>query len=216
MNGKRFSRKYRTFWEWISVQKYESRYVQRINSLHEQFPELTLDELKARTPPEVYLSALRWDDLTVDEKYFRIRALEALYYLQAGIPFTKAVKKAGISKSCAIRHLGSAIRYNGHIWISTGTDTIQVMTTLFVKGKGIVSALVNSAEARWKIAYYMKAVVLALAHNKPEWIRGYESEKISLEGYPELEFETDIKRLYSLRYSLDCSRLVNVALSVRV
>lgn len=202
MNCKPFSRNYRTFWQWFSTQKkISTRYTQRIVSLHELFPTLTLKELTERNPAEAFVSHLPWDTLTIDEKYDRIRALELLSLMRDGTTFKSALQTTGLSKTTAIRHLNLYLYRIGQNWQARDCDGLEVMITFFTKEKGIVSRLNRCSCYRDLVAKYMKTVEMALINNDPSLLSQF--NQACYVGDNELfEFETDLKTLYVLTYSL--------------
>ena len=106
MTRKIFSKDFRTFYQWLTAQKPDTRYAKRITSLHERFPSMNLRELKHVRVSDYDMSGKPWDNLTSNQKRDRILALEVLRVMRKGEHLKNALAAVGLKKETAILHLG--------------------------------------------------------------------------------------------------------------
>ncbi len=145
-----------------------------------------------------YLSRVKWNNLTSDQKDERKKALQVLSAMREGKFLTKSSKEMGITSNKVKRHLGRVIRKKGRIWVSSKKDCIERSMTIYEKGMRKTIVLVSSIDASL-IGTYLNAVKKFLATGDKQVLKPFRKKQVKdskgknhiLETRPEKLFEID-------------------------
>ena len=140
----RFSRRYRNFEDWLSVQKGRTGYIKRIARLHSLYPRASLDQLrghaikKARmlrraTPMPVYKRS--WNSLSPNEKRIRERALEVVSEARRSRRSLNRLGRDHGLTSGEVRRATNAFRKTKGRWKAKKVDRISRIMAINENGK---------------------------------------------------------------------------------
>ncbi|WP_292372494.1 hypothetical protein [Methanosarcina sp. UBA411] len=199
MSRSRFSKKYRTYGEWLKAYPRDTKYGKEIIKKRKLDPSATLSTLREMRISKISPALKPFDALSDEEKDLRKRALLALSYLRKGKNLTLAAKEQGIKMKDALRHLGNAVyqkKKNGK-WIATKTDSIERGRWLYSNGEK-VSVVVKSSSDASLISKYLNAVRIALSTGKKTSLEQFKNVTIKGVDGKKYPFEINLEKLYKL------------------
>ncbi|MEM0143640.1 MAG: hypothetical protein QXL94_06785 [Candidatus Parvarchaeum sp.] len=159
----RFSKKYRSFEDWLSTQDGHTGYIRRIVRLHSLYPGASLDQLRGHARSEANklskgmpkpVFARSWNTLSPREQLARERALEVLSHARrSGQPLSKLSREHGISVKTVLRATHGFKKVKGR-WKAKKIDHISRIMAINENGKERFIEVTDSRHATIIGKYY--------------------------------------------------------------
>ncbi|WP_445475703.1 hypothetical protein ACT9XH_02900 [Methanococcoides methylutens] len=199
----RFSKKYKTFEDWLKSKPRTSKYARRIIDLHERFPHLTLGKIRELRQHDYDVSIVPWTELSPKDKRERVLALRVLNSIRKGNSLTHTLDETGASRDIVMRHLGRHLIKDAGRWKARTVDKIQIEMTINTKAEGRVSIITTNSQDRSLIGQYFALVQKALNNNDPTVLDKFKNRTIvDAEGKVH-KLETDLSRLYEIEEAME-------------
>ncbi len=160
-----FSKKYKTFEEWLANFKGSESYRNRIISAHAKYPDATLSQLRGHARKkekkvselkETPIYKLPWDLLSRKDRIQRQKALAVLSEVRKGKSLTKACKQLHTTPKSVIKHTNAFKKVKGK-WIPKAYDKISRVMRINENGKE-VDVEINDSRIASEIGKYQSAV----------------------------------------------------------
>ena len=152
----RFSKRYRSFEDWLSTQDRHTGYIKRIARLHSFYPRASLDQLRGHAKEEAKrlskaipkaVSARSWNTLSPREQLARERALEVLSHARRfGLSLSKLSRERGISVRSVLRATHGFKKIKGR-WKAKKVDRISRIMAINENGKELFIEVTDSRYA---------------------------------------------------------------------
>ncbi|MEL4305254.1 hypothetical protein [Methanococcoides sp. LMO-2] len=199
----RFSKKYKTFEEWLKNKPRTSKYARRIIDLHERFPHLTLGKIRELHQHDYNISIVPWTELSPKDKRDRTQVLRVLNSIRKGNSLTHTLDEAGVSRDIVMRHLGRNLLKKAGRWSARPVDKIQVEMPINTKTEGRTSIITSSSQDRALIGKYFAHVQIALYTGEPSELDDFKDVVIvDAEGKPH-KLETDLETIYEIEEAME-------------
>lgn len=146
----RFSKRYRNFEDWLSIQDRHTGYIKRITRLRSLYPRSSLEQLRghARIKAEPKpVSARSWNTLSPKEQLARERALEVLSQARrSNQSLSRLSRGHGISAKAVLKATKGFKKVKGR-WKPTKIDRISRVMAINENGREIYIEVTNSRYA---------------------------------------------------------------------
>ena len=152
----RFSKRYRSFEDWLSTQDRHTGYMRRITRLHSLYPRASLDQLRGHAKAETQrlskatpkpVSARSWNTLSPREQLARERALEVLSHARrSGQSLSKLSREHDVSVKTVLRATQGFKKVKSH-WKPKKTDKISRIMAINENGKELFIDVTDSRYA---------------------------------------------------------------------
>ena len=152
----RFSKRYRKFEDWLSIQDRHTGYIKRVARLHSLYPRASLDQLRGHAKAEAKrlskgtpkpVSTRSWNTLSPREQLARERALEVLSHARrSGQSLSHLSREHGISVRSALRATHSFKKVKGR-WKAKKIDHISRIMAINENGKELFIEVTDSRYA---------------------------------------------------------------------
>lgn len=198
MSRPRFAEDQRTYGEWLKAKPRDTKYAKEIIRKHEYFPDKSLSQLRKLKIGDYDLSTRAWDSLSDDDKTDRDLAFEILREMRRGENFTHMLKKVGLKKGVALKHLGKNLYKLGGTWKVTASDSIQSENKIYSIGHVKPVVMTNSKD-RLLGSQYLHSVDKALKNNDPSVLDKFKDLIIIDASGKEHRFEINLQVLYEIK-----------------
>lgn len=185
------------FGSWFKAQPRDSEYAKEIIRKHLVFPDRSLNQLRNLKNPEYDWSNRAWDSLSPQEKRDRLLSLQILREMRKEEKFTPTLKKTGLKREVALKHLGKYLTQSGRIWTATKTDKIQVEMLIY-STKGQRTIITASSKDRSLIGEYFASVQKAVKNNDLSILVKFKDIQIKDAKGEIHRFETDLQALHEI------------------
>ena len=146
----KFSKRFKVFEDWLSVQKGRTGYIKRITRLHSLYPKASLNQLRGHArisvePQPLYKRS--WKVLSPKEQLARERALEVLSYTRkSGQSLSRLSREHRISAKAVLKATNSFKKVKGR-WKAKKTDKISRIMAINEGGKELFIEVTDSRYA---------------------------------------------------------------------
>ena len=176
----KFSKRFRSFDNWLSVQDGRTGYIKRITRLHSLYPKASLNQLRghARISIEPKLLYKRsWNTLSPREQLARERALEVLSHARrSGQSLSHLSREHRISAKAVLKATNSFQKVKGR-WKAKKTDKISRIMAINENGKELFIEVTNSRYATL-IGKYHSAVKEYLNTGKIDVLAEFDGKRV--------------------------------------
>ena len=182
----KFSKRFRSFEDWLSTQDRDTNYIKRIVRLHSFYPNATLDQLRGHAKIEANrlskatpkpVSARSWNTLSPREQLARERALEVLSHARkSGQSLSRLSKEYKISTKAVLRATQGFKKIKGR-WKAKKIDHISRIMTINENGKELFIEVTDSRYATL-IGKYHSAVKEYLNTGNTDVLAEFEGKRI--------------------------------------
>jgi len=197
MSRPRFCKDHRTYGGWKKAHPRDSKYAKEIIRKHHYFPDKSLSQLRKLKATDYDFSTVDLNSLSEKERKERRLSLVVLREMRNGENFTHMLKKVGIKKGVALKHLGKNLYKSGGTWKVTSTDSIQSRMRMYSTEGSRVIVTANRKD-RILLAQHRSRVRKALKNNDPSVLDKFKDLKITDASGKEYRFETDLQALYEI------------------
>jgi hypothetical protein len=104
------------FGSWFKAEPRDSEYAKEMIRKHLVCPDKNLKQLRELKKENYDWSNRAWDSLSPQEKRDRLLSLQVLREMRKGEKFTPTLKKIGLKREIALKHLGKYLSQSGRIW----------------------------------------------------------------------------------------------------
>ena len=146
----KFSKRFKVFEDWLSVQKGRTGYIKRVTRLHSLYPKASLKQLRGHVrisvePQPLYKRS--WNTLSPREQLARERALEVLSHARrSGQSLSKLSREHRISAKAVLKATNSFEKVKGR-WKAKKTDKISRIMAINENGKELFIEVTDSRYA---------------------------------------------------------------------
>ena len=182
----RFSKRFRSFEDWLSVQDRRTGYIQRISRLHSLYPRASLDQLRGHakaeakrlsktTPKPIF--ARSWNTLSPREQLSRERALEVLSKARrSNQSLSRLSREHGISVKAVLKATRAFEKAKGR-WKPMKNDRISRIMVINEQGREVYIEVTNSRYATL-IGKYHSAVKEYLNTGNTDVLAEFDGKRI--------------------------------------
>ena len=192
-----FSKKNRTYGEWLKAQPRESKYAKEIIRKHQYFPDRSLNQLRKTRIEDYELSNRAWDSLSAQDKRDRNLSFHVLREMRKGRNLTQTLEKLGLRTEFALKHLGKNLYKSGGNWKVTKADTIQAEMLIY-STEGQKTIITASSKDRSLIGEYFASVQRAIKNNDPSVLAKFKDVQVVDAKGKTHHFETDFQVLHEI------------------
>ena len=182
----RFSKRYRSFEDWLSTQDRHTSYIKRITRLHSLYPKATLDQLRghvraktkslSESTPKL-VSTRSWNTLSPREQLVRERALEVLSHARrSGQSLSRLSREYKISANVVLKATNSFKKVRGR-WKAKKIDHISRKMEINENGKELFIEVTDSRYATL-IGKYHSAVKEYLNTGNSDVLADFEGKRV--------------------------------------
>jgi len=182
----RFSKRFKSFEDWLSTQDRDTSYVERIIRLHSLYPKASLDQLRGHAKSKTKLLskskpmpmyARSWNTLSPKEQSVRERALEVLGLARrSSRSLTKLCREHGISVKAVLGATNGFKKVNGR-WRAKKMDHISRRMAINENGREIFIEISDSRYAT-TIGKYQSAIKEYLNTGNIGVLRKFKGKKV--------------------------------------
>ena len=182
----RFSKRYKSFEDWLSTQDRHTGYIRRITRLHSLYPRASLDQLRGHAKAEARrlskgtpkpVSARSWNTLSPREQLARERALEVLSHARrSGQSLSHLSREYKISVKTVLRATQGFEKVKGR-WKPKKSDKISRMMAINENGKELFIEITDSRYATL-IGKYHSAVKEYLNTGNIDVLAEFEGKRV--------------------------------------
>lgn len=182
----KFSKRFKVFEDWFSVQKGYTNYIKRITRLHSLYPRASLDQLRGHakaktrmlsicTPKPIFTRS--WNTLSPREQLAREHALEVLSHARrSGQSLSQLSKEHSISVKSVLRATHGFRKVKGR-WKAKKIDKISRIMAINENGKELFIEITDSRYATL-IGKYHSAVKEYLNTGNTNVLAEFEGKKV--------------------------------------
>ena len=182
----RFSKRYRSFEDWLSTQDRHTSYIKRIVRLHSLYPRASLDQLRGHAKAEANklsrgmpkpVSARSWNTLSPREQLERERALEVLSQARRfGQSLSHLSREHRISTKAVLKATNGFKKVKGR-WKAKKIDKISRIMAINENGKELFIEVTDSRYATL-IGKYHDAVKEYLNTGNTDILAEFEGNRV--------------------------------------